>query len=121
MVDCNDEVIQYLCNKISEELGSNTQGVLIQELESDQKAAASFLAGNDLGHLASFFLLCLCAHANTDRDAGGLVGTTKTYDHKCLFDCRGNFHFRHVRKFSNGGNRLAIGRRCRRDGHRYNT
>jgi GntR family transcriptional regulator len=47
-VDCNDEVIQYLCNKISEELGANTQGILIQELESDQKAAASFLAGKDL-------------------------------------------------------------------------
>lgn len=48
VVDCNDEVIQYLCHKIEEECGAPTQGVLIQELEMDPTAAVTLLEGSHL-------------------------------------------------------------------------
>lgn len=48
VVDCNDEVIQYLCEKISKETGAQTTGVLIQELEQDPDQALSFFENIDL-------------------------------------------------------------------------
>ncbi len=48
VVDCNDEVIGYLCDKLSEELGLQAEGVLIQEIEKDRKAAMTFFKDKDL-------------------------------------------------------------------------
>lgn len=48
VVDCNDEVVQYLCSTISEAFGVHTQGVLIQELEKDESAALALFEGKDL-------------------------------------------------------------------------
>ena len=48
VVDCNDEVISYLCNKIRNEIGVHAQGVLIQELESDPAGVEAFFSGKDL-------------------------------------------------------------------------
>lgn len=48
VVDCNDEVISYLCNLISSELGVHTQGVLIDEIEKNPKGAMALFEGKDL-------------------------------------------------------------------------
>jgi DNA-binding transcriptional regulator YhcF (GntR family) len=48
VVDCNDEVVSYLCDKLSEEFGVQAEGVLIQELEMDRKAALAFFKDKDL-------------------------------------------------------------------------
>ena len=48
VVDCNDEVVSYLRNKLSEEFGIQTEGVLIQELEMDREAALAIFKDKDL-------------------------------------------------------------------------
>ncbi|OPY84360.1 MAG: HTH-type transcriptional repressor YtrA [Smithella sp. PtaU1.Bin162] len=48
IVDCNDGVINYLCQKILQECGVKATGVLIQELEKDPIGAESLVKSIDL-------------------------------------------------------------------------
>lgn len=48
VVDCNDEVVSYLCRLIANELGVQTQGVLIHEIEKDRESASIFFEDKDL-------------------------------------------------------------------------
>jgi DNA-binding transcriptional regulator YhcF (GntR family) len=48
VVDCNDEVVHYLCDRLSKTFGVHAQGMLIQEIEADRKSAMGLLNGKDL-------------------------------------------------------------------------
>ena len=47
VVDCNDGVINYLCNRILEECGVRPTGVLIQDIEKDPESAAKLFKDMD--------------------------------------------------------------------------
>ncbi len=48
VVDCNDEVVSYLCRIISDEFEVRTQGVLIQEIEADHEGGVALFEGIDM-------------------------------------------------------------------------
>ena len=48
VVDCNDEVIRYIGEKIEKAFGAKTKGILIQEIEDDPEAALAMVEGQDL-------------------------------------------------------------------------
>lgn len=48
VVDCNDEVVQYLCDLLSKTFGVRAQGILIQEIEADRSSARGLLNDKDL-------------------------------------------------------------------------
>jgi DNA-binding transcriptional regulator YhcF (GntR family) len=48
VVDCNDEVINYLCQRLTDQLGVITEGARIQMLEERGDAAVEYLDGKDL-------------------------------------------------------------------------
>ena len=48
VVDCNDEVIRYISEKIEKAFGAKTKGILIQEIEDDPQAALALFEGQDL-------------------------------------------------------------------------
>jgi DNA-binding transcriptional regulator YhcF (GntR family) len=48
VVDCNDEIVQYLCDLLSKTFGVSSQGILIQEIEADRTSARGLLNDKDL-------------------------------------------------------------------------
>ena len=48
VVDCNDEVIRYISEKIENAFNAKTKGILIQEIEDDPEAALTLFEGQDL-------------------------------------------------------------------------
>ena len=48
VVDCNDEVIRYIGEKIENTFGAKTKGILIQEIEDDPEAALAMVEDQDL-------------------------------------------------------------------------